>query len=87
LAERSNEAKVEAKDVQHFRYPRTSSGNNHQLAQQHSKYDAQIEQLATASFLNVEHFAQEAELKKLRLRVKDQMERMIAATSRGIQLS
>jgi uncharacterized protein YdcH (DUF465 family) len=58
-----------------------------QLAQQHSKYDAQIEQLSSASFLNVEHFAQEVELKKLRLRVKDQMERMIAATSRGIQLS
>jgi len=58
-----------------------------QLAQQHSKYEAQIEQLSNASFLNVEHFAQEVELKKLRLRVKDQMERMIAATSRGIQLS
>jgi len=58
-----------------------------QLAQQHSKYDAQIEQLSNASFLNVEHFAQEAELKKLRLRVKDQMERMIAALSRGNHLS
>lgn len=58
-----------------------------QLAQQHSKYEAQIEQLSNASFLNVEHFAQEVELKKLRLRVKDQMERMIAATSRGNQLS
>jgi uncharacterized protein YdcH (DUF465 family) len=58
-----------------------------QLAEQHSKYDAEIEQLSTASFLNVEHFTQEIELKKLRLRVKDQMERMIAATSRGHQLS
>ena len=58
-----------------------------QLAQQHSKYEAQIEQLSNASFLNVEHFAQEVELKKLRLRVKDQMERMIAATLHGNQLS
>jgi uncharacterized protein YdcH (DUF465 family) len=58
-----------------------------QLAQEHSKYDAEIEQLSKASFLNVEHFAQEAELKKLRLRVKDEMERIIAATSRGRQVS
>jgi uncharacterized protein YdcH (DUF465 family) len=58
-----------------------------QLAQEHSKYDAEIEQLSQASFLNVEHFTQEAELKKLRLRVKDQMERIIAETSRGRQAS
>jgi uncharacterized protein YdcH (DUF465 family) len=64
-----------------------SSPEFQHLAQQHSKYDAQIEQLSNASFLNVEHFAQEAELKKLRLRVKDEMERMIAATSRGRQVS
>ena len=64
-----------------------SSPEFQQLAQQHSKYDAQIEQLTNASFLNVEHFAQEAELKKLRLRVKDQMEQMIAATSRSDQVS
>jgi uncharacterized protein YdcH (DUF465 family) len=58
-----------------------------QLARQHSKYDAEIEQLSQASFLNVEHFTQEAELKKLRLRVKDEMERIVAATSRNGQLS
>ena len=58
-----------------------------QLAQEHSKYDAEIDQLSQASFLNVEHFAHEVELKKLRLRVKDEMERIIAATSRGRQVS
>jgi uncharacterized protein YdcH (DUF465 family) len=58
-----------------------------QLAQEHSKYDAEIEQLSQASFLNIEHFTHEAELKKLRLRVKDEMERIIAATSRGRQPS
>ena len=58
-----------------------------QLAQEHSKYDAEIEQLSQATFLNVEHFAHEAELKKLRLRVKDEMERLIAATSQGRQAS
>jgi uncharacterized protein YdcH (DUF465 family) len=54
-----------------------------QLAREHSKYDAEIEQLSSAAFLNIEHFTQEAELKKLRLRVKDEMERIIAETSRG----
>lgn len=58
-----------------------------QLAQEHSKYDAEIERLSQASFLNIEHFTQEAELKKLRLRVKDEMERIIAETSRGRQVS
>ena len=58
-----------------------------QLAQEHSKYDAEIEQLSQASFMNVEHFTHEAELKKLRLRVKDEMERIISATSRGRQSS
>jgi uncharacterized protein YdcH (DUF465 family) len=58
-----------------------------QLALEHSKYDAEIEQLSQATFLNVEHFAHEAELKKLRLRVKDEMERLIAATSQGRQVS
>jgi uncharacterized protein YdcH (DUF465 family) len=58
-----------------------------QLANQHSIYDAEIEQLSNATFLNIEHFAQEAELKKLRLRVKDEMEQIIAATSRGRELS
>ncbi len=58
-----------------------------QLAQEHSKYDAEIEQLSQATFLNLEHFTHEAELKKLRLHVKDEMERIIAETSRGRQVS
>jgi uncharacterized protein YdcH (DUF465 family) len=58
-----------------------------QLAQEHSKYDAEIEQLSQATFLSLEHFTHEAELKKLRLRVKDEMEQIIAETSRGRQVS
>jgi uncharacterized protein YdcH (DUF465 family) len=64
-----------------------SNAKFRQLANQHSIYDAEIEQLSSATFLNIEHFAQEAELKKLRLRVKDEMESIIAATSRGRELS
>jgi uncharacterized protein YdcH (DUF465 family) len=54
-----------------------------QLAQEHSRYEAQIEQLSRAEFVNVENLTQEAELKKKRLRVKDQMEQFIARTWRG----
>jgi uncharacterized protein YdcH (DUF465 family) len=57
-----------------------SSPEFQQLAQEHSRYEAQIEQLSKSAFLSTEHFTQEAELKKQRLRVKDQMERLIAAT-------
>ena len=54
-----------------------------QLAQQHSSYEAQIEQLSRAEFVNVEDLTQETELKKLRLRVKDQMEQLVARTWRS----
>jgi uncharacterized protein YdcH (DUF465 family) len=53
------------------------------LAQEHSRYESQLEQLATAPFLNSETLTQELELKKLRLRVKDQMEQLVARTWRG----
>jgi uncharacterized protein YdcH (DUF465 family) len=54
-----------------------------QLAQEHSRYDSQIEQLSKSAFYTTEHFTQEAELKKQRLRVKDAMERLIAASWRS----
>lgn len=53
-----------------------------QLAHEHSQYDEQIEQLSRAEYLNLEILTQEAELKKKRLRVKDQMEQLIARTWR-----
>jgi len=54
-----------------------------QLVQEHSRYDSQIEQLSKASFLSGEDLVQEAELKKRRLRVKDEMERFVAQISRA----
>ncbi len=59
-----------------------SSPEYQRLAQEHSRYEAQIEQLSKSSFHNVEELIQEAELKKLRLRVKDEMEQLVARTSR-----
>jgi len=48
------------------------------LSQQHSEYEAQLIQLSHSSYLNLEDLHQEATLKKLKLRVKDEMERHIA---------
>ena len=48
------------------------------LAQLHSEYEAQLRQLSQSSYLNLEDLQQEATLKKLKLRVKDAMERHIA---------
>jgi uncharacterized protein YdcH (DUF465 family) len=57
------------------------------LMQEHSRYEAQIEQLSKSPFLSAEHFTQEAELKKQRLRVKDQMERLVADSWRNNRAS
>jgi len=45
---------------------------------QHSEYEAQLRQIAESSYLNLEDLQQQANLKKLKLRVKDAMERLIA---------
>ena len=48
------------------------------LARQHSEYEDQLRQLSQSSYLNLEDLQQQATLKKLKLRVKDAMERHIA---------
>jgi uncharacterized protein YdcH (DUF465 family) len=48
------------------------------LAQQHSEYEAQLKQLSQATYLNLEDLQQQIKLKKLKLSVKDAMERYIA---------
>lgn len=58
-----------------------------QLAQEHNRCEAQLEQLSKSSFLSVEHFTQEAELKKTRLYVKDRMEQLVASTWRNSRAS
>lgn len=59
-----------------------SNSEFQRLAQEHTRYETQIEQLSRSSFHNAEELIQEAELKKLRLRVKDEMEQLIARNSR-----
>jgi hypothetical protein len=48
------------------------------LAQQHSEYEAQLEQLSQATYLNLDDLQRQITLKKLKLGVKDAMERYIA---------
>jgi uncharacterized protein YdcH (DUF465 family) len=48
------------------------------LAQQHSEYESQLRQLEQSPYRNLEDLQQQITLKKLKLRVKDAMERHIA---------
>jgi uncharacterized protein YdcH (DUF465 family) len=53
------------------------------LAKQHSEYEAQLRQISESPYLNLEDLQQQATLKKLKLRVKDAMERHIAQRLRN----
>jgi uncharacterized protein YdcH (DUF465 family) len=48
------------------------------LAEEHSRLDLQLEQLVKQPYRNSEDLALVSTLKKAKLRLKDQMERMIA---------
>ena len=48
------------------------------LAKQHEEYEVQLRQLSQSSYLNLEDLQREITLKKLKLHVKDAMERHIA---------
>jgi uncharacterized protein YdcH (DUF465 family) len=54
------------------------------LAQEHSQYEAQLDQLTKETYLNLETLHQLAVLKKMKLRVKDQMERIVAQYARQV---
>ena len=48
------------------------------LAEQHRQYDRQLQQLFRSPYLNSEDLIEEIRLKKLKLHVKDEMERIAA---------
>ena len=56
-----------------------------QLSEQHSRYESQLQQLSENPYLSAEDLILEAELKKLKLRVKDEMERRIALHAKSAQ--
>jgi uncharacterized protein len=54
--------------------------NNHEyqrLQEEHALYAAQLDQLKIKSYLNEQEKVEEVRLKKLKLRVKDQMEILV----------
>ncbi len=52
------------------------------LREEHSRYSAQLEQLASKTYLTEHEKLEEVRLKKLKLRAKDQME-MLVQRARG----
>jgi len=48
------------------------------LVEEHSRCEFQLDQILKSSYLNSEVLLQEAALKKLKLRLKDRMELMLA---------
>jgi uncharacterized protein YdcH (DUF465 family) len=48
------------------------------LAEEHSRCESQLKQLLTEPYLNSEALALESTLKKTKLRIKDQMEMIVA---------
>jgi hypothetical protein len=53
------------------------------LAQEHSRYEMQLQQLTTSPYLSAEDILLEADLKKMKLRVKDEMERRVALLTKS----
>jgi hypothetical protein len=52
------------------------------LAQEHSRYEEQLHQLTRQPYLSSEDILLEARLKKLKLRLKDQMQQLVARRRR-----
>lgn len=53
------------------------------LAQEHSQYDLQLQQLTKQPYLSSEDILLESQLKKIKLRLKDQMQLMITRRRNG----
>ena len=54
-----------------------SDENFRRLAQEHTQYAQRLESLVTKRFLSEEEQIEETRLKKLKLRLKDQMEQIV----------
>ena len=53
------------------------------LAEQHSKYEAELQKLTTGPYLSSEDLLEEVKLKKMKLLVKDQMEQILTRHRRA----
>jgi len=55
-----------------------SDAEYQRLAEKHHQYEAELQRLSQSAFLNSEDLIEEIKLKKLKLHVKDEMERIAA---------
>jgi uncharacterized protein YdcH (DUF465 family) len=55
------------------------------LAQEHSRCESQLEQIQKQAYLSSEDLALEVTLKKVKLRLKDQMEQLVARHQQALQ--
>lgn len=53
------------------------------LAQEHSQYEEELQRLTKNAYLSSEDLLQQIKLKKLKLRVKDQMEQILWRRAHG----
>ena len=53
------------------------------LAEQHSKYEAELQKLNSDTYLNAEALLEEIKLKKMKLYCKDEMERIASRVQRA----
>jgi uncharacterized protein YdcH (DUF465 family) len=64
------------------RYPRDilleKDAEYQRLAQQHKQCEAELQRISQSPFINSEDLIEEIKLKKMRLHVKDEMERIVA---------
>lgn len=56
------------------------------LATEHSRYETELERLTKQTYMNAEDLILQVELKKRKLRVKDEMERLVALHQRELAL-
>jgi uncharacterized protein YdcH (DUF465 family) len=53
------------------------------LMQQHSVYEEQLKKISESPYLSAEDLLEEVKLKKLKLRVKDEMEQILRSRRNG----
>jgi len=56
-----------------------------QLAEEHSRCESQLDQILKSSYLNAEELMRETALKKMKLRLKDRMEMILARHQHQVQ--
>lgn len=56
----------------------TGDAEFQRLAEEHARYATQLEQLSRTTYRSAEDLEMESQLKKLKLRLKDEMEKRIA---------